>query len=268
MTLAQLKEVLLEPIRHEYQFEPGFYRGQQEVMSEQITMQEMNMESGSTLIIYFPYPEGVAIVRPLSKVENSLSMKCANTPTKASFIGQLDISSNSESHSPILSVTDTGNKGEDNIHLISENPSVLQWEKGEQHAISMMTFENTVLQSGDYSSCTPISNLLRGRSVKGPPYEATVEKIVQQVKYVTERDMTSRLRYLTVFLMLLHIFWAYFWSDGMVGVERDRPLTAVELYISCTCANTDDSACKQPSSFDFFGGLGEGAIRCSDRSRV
>jgi len=38
MTLAQLKEVLLEPISHEYQFEPGFYRGQQEVMSEQITM--------------------------------------------------------------------------------------------------------------------------------------------------------------------------------------------------------------------------------------
>ena len=28
----------------------------------------------------------------------------------------------------------------------------------------------------------------------------------------------------------------------MVVVERVRPLTAVELYLSCTCANTDDSA--------------------------
>ncbi len=54
MTLAQLKAVL--PISNEYQFEPGFYRGPQEVMSEQLTMQEMNMESGSTLIVFFPLP--------------------------------------------------------------------------------------------------------------------------------------------------------------------------------------------------------------------
>ncbi len=38
MTIEQLKAVLLEPISNDYQFEPGFYRGQREVMSEQITM--------------------------------------------------------------------------------------------------------------------------------------------------------------------------------------------------------------------------------------
>ncbi len=86
------------------------------------------------------------------------------------------------------------------------------------------------------------SNLLRGRSAKGPPYDATVENLVQQVQYVTERDMTSRIRYLTLFLMLMYIFLAYFWANSMAGVERVRPLTAVELYLSCTCANTDDSA--------------------------
>ena len=104
MTLEQLKAVLLEPISNDYQFERGFYRGQNEVMSDQITMQEMNMESGSTLIIFFPYPEGVERVRPLSDIENSLSMKCANTPTKASFIGQLGISSHMETHSPTISL--------------------------------------------------------------------------------------------------------------------------------------------------------------------
>ena len=65
------------------------------------------MESGSKLIIFFPYPEGVERVRPLSDIENSLSMKCANTPTKASFIGQIVIPLHRESHSPTISVTDT-----------------------------------------------------------------------------------------------------------------------------------------------------------------
>ena len=41
------------------------------------------------------------------------------------------------------------------------------------------TFENTVLLTGDDSSCTPISIMLRGRSAKGPPEDALVEKIVQ-----------------------------------------------------------------------------------------
>ena len=107
MTLAQLKSVLLEPIRSEYHFEPGLYRGQREVLSEQITIQEMNMESGSKLIIFFPYPEGVEIVRPLSDTENSLSIWCANTPTSAAFIGQLEIPLHRETHSPIISVKDT-----------------------------------------------------------------------------------------------------------------------------------------------------------------
>ena len=46
------------------------------------------------------------------------------------------------------------------------------------------TFENTVLLTGDDSSCTPISIMLRGLSAKGPPEDALVEKIVQQVQYV------------------------------------------------------------------------------------
>jgi hypothetical protein len=42
--------------------------------------------------------------------------------------------------------------------------------------------------------------------------------------------------------MVLYILLAYYWSNGMVGVDRVRILTPVELSLSCTCANTDDSA--------------------------
>ena len=52
MTLAQLKERLIVPGRTEYQFDPGHYRGQHEMLMEHITVQEMRMESGSQLIIF------------------------------------------------------------------------------------------------------------------------------------------------------------------------------------------------------------------------
>ena len=48
------------------------------------------------------------------------------------------------------SESNTGTKGEDNTSIISENPSVMQREKGEQYVTSMMTFENKVLQSGSW----------------------------------------------------------------------------------------------------------------------
>ena len=79
-----------------------------------------------------------------------------------------------------------------------QDTSVMKRKQGLQYVTPRMTFENKVLQSGDYSSCTPISNLLRGRSAKGPPYEATVEKLVQQALYETEIDRTSWIRYLTL----------------------------------------------------------------------
>ena len=84
--------------------------------------------------------------------------------------------------------------------------------------------------------------MLRGRSAKGPPDDASVEKIVQQVQYETVIDRISWIRHFTLFLMIMYIFLESFCSTGMVGVVRARPLTAVELYLSCACANTDDSA--------------------------
>jgi hypothetical protein len=44
------------------------------------------------------------------------------------------------------------------------------------------------------------------------------------------------------YAILLYNFVEYFWSNGMVGVDRVRLFTVVELSLSCTCANTDDSA--------------------------
>ena len=52
MTLAQLKERMIGPLRNEYQFDPGHYRGQHEMLMEHITVQEMRMESGSPLIFF------------------------------------------------------------------------------------------------------------------------------------------------------------------------------------------------------------------------
>ena len=46
---------------------------------------------------------------------------------------------------------------------------------------------------------------------------------------IEESATISRRRYLTLFFVMLYIFLEYFWSNGMVGVERVRPLTAVEL---------------------------------------
>jgi hypothetical protein len=127
--------------------------------------------------------------------------------------------------------------------------------------IPMMTFENPLLQLGDDSSCTPISNLLRGQSANGPPDETKLEKLVQQDIYVTETVRIRWVRSLTLFMMMLFIFVEYFWSNGMVGVDSIRLLTVVELSLSCTCANTDDSASNPLPSTYTSGGFGEGANR-------
>ena len=143
-----------------------------------------------------------------------------------------------------LSVADNEMMGTYSLLLSMDDMQVQDTavRKGLQYATSRMTFENTVLQIGDSSSCTPISNMLRGRSAKGPPDDASVEKIVQQVQYETVIDRISWIRHFTLFLMIMYIFLESFCSTGMVGVVRARPLTAVELYLSCACANTDDSA--------------------------
>ena len=90
-------------------------------------MQDMSMQEGSTLRVYFLGPESPIINRPLSAEEKSLTIKFPSNPTGNS-------------------ASNIGISGEDNTSIISENPSVMQREKGEQHVTSMMTFENKVLQ--------------------------------------------------------------------------------------------------------------------------
>jgi len=228
-----------------YEFVTSYYSGPQEERDgDQHTMQDMSLQEGSTLRVYFLGLESPIINRPLSAREKSLTIHFPSNPTGNS-------------------ASNIGISGEDTTPTISENrnlempyvkPGDIQQETntlGSLHVspaghmsrvTSIMTFENKVLQSGDYSSCTPISNLLRGRSAKGPPYEATVEKLVQQAQYVTESDITSRARYFILFLTMLIIFLEYFCVNGMSSLDTFRPLTAVELYLSCACANTDDSA--------------------------
>lgn len=106
LTLAMLKDKLISNMRNmklPYEFVTSYYSGQQEEREgDQHTMQDMSMQEGSTLRVYFLGPESPIINRPLSAEEKSLTIKFPSNPTGNS-------------------ASNIGRSGEDIIPTISEN---------------------------------------------------------------------------------------------------------------------------------------------------
>jgi hypothetical protein len=62
LTLAMLKDTLIDDMRNTYEFVKSYYSGQQEERDgDQHTMQDMSMQEGSTIQVYFLGPEGPII---------------------------------------------------------------------------------------------------------------------------------------------------------------------------------------------------------------
>jgi hypothetical protein len=98
--------------------------------------------------------------------------------------------------------------------------------------------------------------MLRGLSAKGPPEDALVEKIVQQVQYVNEIDYVNHSYSLTkseitdakfdtgyylrtiLILIVLGMCLVDYRATRLIQNSEIRLLTLVELSLSCRCANT------------------------------
>jgi hypothetical protein len=90
LTLAMLKGKLIANMKNNYEFAPAYYSGQQEERDgDQHTMQDISLQEGSTLRVYFLDPEGPIINRPLSAREKSLTIQFKSNPAgnSASNIG-------------------------------------------------------------------------------------------------------------------------------------------------------------------------------------